>query len=66
MEKLNDYHSHSQECRRLAALASRSDEREALLAMAETWERLAEERGLMAEPADEGLRPDQLTTENDG
>lgn len=54
MRKVSEYRQHSDECRTLAALMPSGDQRDQLLAMAETWDRLAEdrERGLStSEPA---------------
>ncbi len=54
MRKVSEYRQHSDECRALAALMPSGEQRDQLLAMAETWDRLAEdrERGLaVSEPA---------------
>ena len=44
VKKLSEYRQHASECRSLAATMPSDDQREQLLAMAETWDRLAEER----------------------
>lgn len=44
MKKLSEYRKHASECRSLAATMPSDDQRDQLLAMAETWDRLAEER----------------------
>ena len=44
MRKVSEYHLHAGECRSLAALMPSGDQRDQLLAMAETWDRLADER----------------------
>jgi hypothetical protein len=40
----SDYHRHAQECRALAARMKTGDQRQQLLRIAATWERLAEGR----------------------
>lgn len=42
--KVSEYRQHAEECRALAAKMTNREEREQLLAMAATWDRLAEER----------------------
>ena len=44
MRKTADYLKHAQECRVLARNSAKGEQREQLLVMAQTWERLAEER----------------------
>jgi hypothetical protein len=44
LQKATEYRDHARECRALAANASRSDHKAALIAMAETWESLARMR----------------------
>ncbi len=44
MRKVSEYRQHADECRALAAKMMHADEREQLLAMAATWDHLAEER----------------------
>ncbi len=43
MQKTSEYRKHAAECRNLAGGMSSDDHREQLLAMAATWERMAEE-----------------------
>jgi hypothetical protein len=45
MRKVSEYRRHADECRALAALMPSGEQRDQLLAMAETWDRLAEDRG---------------------
>jgi hypothetical protein len=45
MKKASEYFQHAIECRELAARATTDEQRKMLLAMAETWEGLALERG---------------------
>ena len=47
MQKLEEYRLHANECRKLAKQMLLDDQRDQLLAMAETWERLATERETM-------------------
>ncbi len=44
MKKASEYRLHAQECRALANAMDHGDQRDQLLEMAATWERLAEER----------------------
>ena len=44
MKKISEYRQHAAECRALATTMTVDDQREQLLAMAETWDRLADER----------------------
>jgi hypothetical protein len=44
MKKAAEYQQHAEECRTLANKASRAEDRETLIQMAETWESLAKER----------------------
>ena len=44
MKKANDYHLRAEECRGLAARASKPEHRAMLGRMAETWEDLAKQR----------------------
>lgn len=44
MKKAEEYREHAAECRQLATKAVTVDERDQLLAMAETWEMLAIQR----------------------
>jgi hypothetical protein len=47
MRKVDEYNQHAAECRRLAKRMLLQDQRDQLLAMAETWERLARDREMM-------------------
>jgi hypothetical protein len=47
MRKLEEYRQQASECRKLARQMLLDDQRDQLLAMAETWERLATERETM-------------------
>jgi hypothetical protein len=44
MKKVSDYRKHAEECRALARGMKQAEQREQLLAMAKTWDRLAEQR----------------------
>ncbi|MCB8820221.1 hypothetical protein [Microvirga rosea] len=44
MKKASEYRQHAAECRKLAETMPTGDQREQLLAMAETWDKLARER----------------------
>jgi hypothetical protein len=44
MKTVQEYREYAQECRKLAKAVTESVVREQLLRMAETWERLAEDR----------------------
>jgi hypothetical protein len=44
MKKASEYHQHARECRNLAAGAKTEAQREMLLKMAETWDKLGNER----------------------
>ena len=44
MKKASEYRQHAAECRALANAMDQGDQRDQLLEMAATWERLAEER----------------------
>ena len=44
MKKASEYRQHAAECRSLAAGMPNDEQRDQLNAMAETWDRLAEER----------------------
>jgi hypothetical protein len=44
MRKASEYKQHADECRMLARSAKAQEHREMLLTMAETWDKLAEER----------------------
>jgi hypothetical protein len=57
---MSEYRQHASECRTLAAHMMAEEHREQLLAMASTWDRMAEERaralrGEIAPGADIGL-----------
>jgi hypothetical protein len=44
VEKLNQYREHARQCRELAQQMQHADQRKQLILMAETWEKLAEDR----------------------
>ena len=44
MRQVSEYREHAMECRRLASQMQVEDHRDQLLSMAETWDRMAEER----------------------
>ena len=44
MKKISEYRRHANECRTLATSMSSHEQRDQLLAMAQTWDRLADER----------------------
>ena len=50
-EKLGEYRKHAEECRKLARSALNAEQRQQLLAMAETWEQLAETRAQAPKPS---------------
>jgi len=53
MKKASEYRQHAQECRELAKHMPAGDQREQLLKMAETWDKLALERQRIAGRLDE-------------
>ena len=46
MKKASDYRKHADECRALAKGMKHAEQREQLLAMAQTWEHLADQRDI--------------------
>jgi hypothetical protein len=44
MKKASEYHQHAEECRALARNMAQGEQRDQLLEMAHTWDKLAEER----------------------
>jgi len=63
MRKISEYRQHAGECRALAAMMPSGEQRDQLLGMAETWDRLAEERErlfLPPEPASLAAEGDHL------
>jgi hypothetical protein len=44
MKKASEYRQHARECRAVAAGMRNEEQRQQLLSMADTWERLAEDR----------------------
>ena len=44
MKKASEYRLHAEECRQLASRMDSGEQRDQLLTMAHTWDRLAEER----------------------
>jgi hypothetical protein len=44
MEKVSEYLTHAEDCRRLATFTSNVEHKAALIKMAETWEGLSRER----------------------
>ncbi len=67
MKKASEYRQHAKECRAMANQSKPGPQRDQLLEMARTWEKLAEERSelirrhpeqaLAGEHEDEGERP---------
>lgn len=51
MQKVVEYREHAKECRELARLMVEPERRQQLLDMAESWERMAEERDRMLRAA---------------
>jgi len=47
MDKATEFRQHAEQCRRLAEQMENSEQRAQLLQMAETWEKLAEDRAQM-------------------
>jgi hypothetical protein len=47
VKKASDYRKNAQECRALARRMKHVEQREQLLAMAQTWDQLAEQRDIM-------------------
>ena len=64
MKKASEYRLHAQECRTLANAMDDGEQRDQLLEMAATWDRLAEERAELVrrnpEMAIEGEREEEL------
>jgi hypothetical protein len=54
MRKTADYLKHAEECRLLARTAAKGEQRDQLLIMAQTWERLAQERAPMSDGKADG------------
>lgn len=52
------YREHAAQCRSLAAQMERAEHREQLLAMAETWESMAEQREALLANEDRTFKPD--------
>jgi hypothetical protein len=46
VKKASEYRAHAEECRALAKRMEQGEHREQLVAMAQTWERLAEQRDI--------------------
>jgi uncharacterized protein with PhoU and TrkA domain len=44
MQTVQEYRQHAEECRRLAVRVGTSEERDAIIEMAEAWEELADAR----------------------
>jgi hypothetical protein len=57
MKKAAEYRLHAKDCRQLAAKASKPDQRDQLLRMAETWESLARDREMFLDRGAEAARP---------
>ena len=53
MKKAAEYRLHAKDCRELASKASKQDQRDQLLRMAETWESLALDREMFLERSPE-------------
>jgi hypothetical protein len=47
VKKASEYRKHAQECRALAKRMEHGEQRDQLLAMAQTWDRLAEQREII-------------------
>jgi hypothetical protein len=58
MKKASEYRVHALECRSLASQANSDDHRKQLLAMAETWETLADDRDRNSKVLASVLRPE--------
>jgi hypothetical protein len=58
VKKASEYRKHAQECRALAKRMAHGEQRDQLLAMAQTWDRLAEQR-------ENGAVPDIPSADND-
>jgi hypothetical protein len=56
MDKASEYREHAKQCRALAEQMKHGEHRAQLLAMAETWERLAQDRTAMVEKHPELMR----------
>ncbi len=52
MKKASEYRKHADECRTLAKQMEQGEHREQLLVMAETWDRLAEQRDITSQSVD--------------
>ena len=57
MKKASDYRKHAEECRALAKGMKLAEQRDQLLAMAQTWDHLAEQRDITSR-TDLGAVPD--------
>jgi hypothetical protein len=44
VQKLEEYRGHAKECREMAAKTKAGEQRDSLLKMAQSWDRLADER----------------------
>jgi hypothetical protein len=58
MKKAEEYRQHAKECRDLAKGLDASEQRDQLLTLAETWERLAEERSHLVRDQGHARSPD--------
>jgi hypothetical protein len=58
MKKAEEYRQHAKECRDLAKGLEAGEQREQLLTMAATWERLADERTAQKRDQDSPRRQD--------
>ena len=58
MKKAEEYRQHAKECRNLAKGLDAGEQRDQLLTMAATWERLAEERTARQRDQESPRRPD--------
>jgi hypothetical protein len=61
VKKASEYRQHAEECRALAKGMPEGDARDQLLTMAETWERLAQDReAAAAHPDEREAKPDGI------
>ena len=64
MKKASEYRKHAQECRQLATRMDSGEQRDQLLEMALTWEKLAEDRSRWVSLHPELALPGEESEEN--
>lgn len=66
MKKASEYRAHARECRDLAMRMDQGDHRDQLLAMAATWDDLADERSALVKAHPELATEAERAEEDDG